>query len=266
MGLTASMHFSLGLALMQMNLPAEASRQMRQCLAKRDQPSLSPVNREIKKAAPWHCLAVCLRSLRQPAEAGNAFASALKEDDTSRPLRYDYSGFLADQGQPLEAIKVLHQLTGEEPGDVSAWLRGGRIALSKPEFVSFAADWTGEAIKLFPADPGVRLLRAEALTMIQDTPGALQLWQSLSLPSNARQLAAKLICQLADGQEVHLEPSFEPAVSQEFIAWYRALIAVGADKLVLTINSCLNQICQVLPRAGKILEQALDEAQNEAVI
>jgi len=43
-GMTASQHFLLGLACMELKEPAEAAEQMRQCIAKRTKPALSPIN------------------------------------------------------------------------------------------------------------------------------------------------------------------------------------------------------------------------------
>jgi hypothetical protein len=121
-------------------------------------------------------------------------------------------------------------------------------------------------MKLYPAEPGIRLQRAEALKLTQDTHGALRLWTQLAAPSNARHLAAKILCQLDQGDTIQVEPSFEPAVSQEFIHWYRALIAAGSDDLVLRINTHLDRLGRLLPTAGKILDQALAEAGDEAVV
>jgi tetratricopeptide (TPR) repeat protein len=67
-GLTASLHFSLGLSHLELRQFREAADQMRQCLAKRSQPGLAPINKEINTAAPHHCLALCLanRAMRPP--------------------------------------------------------------------------------------------------------------------------------------------------------------------------------------------------------
>ena len=72
---------------MELKRPAEAAEQMRQCLAKRGLPSLSPVNVEILKAGPNHCLALCLDALGEKEAAALAFAAALAEEPSSRRAR-----------------------------------------------------------------------------------------------------------------------------------------------------------------------------------
>ena len=78
-GLTASLHFSLGLALMELGQLAEAATQMRECLAKRNQPSLSPINKDINTAAPRHCLTLCEAQLGNGAAAEKSFQDGLKD-------------------------------------------------------------------------------------------------------------------------------------------------------------------------------------------
>ena len=51
-GLTASLHFALGLAHFELKQFSEAADQMRQCLARRRQPGLTPINTDILTAAP----------------------------------------------------------------------------------------------------------------------------------------------------------------------------------------------------------------------
>lgn len=78
-GLTASLHFVLGLAQMELKQFVEAAAQMRQCLALRDRPSLAPVNPEVRRAGPRHCLARCLLQTADPDGAEREFKLALEE-------------------------------------------------------------------------------------------------------------------------------------------------------------------------------------------
>jgi GT2 family glycosyltransferase/glycosyltransferase involved in cell wall biosynthesis/Tfp pilus assembly protein PilF len=182
-GLTASLHFALGLALMELQRFDEAAQQFRQCLAKRHQPALSPINRDIRRAAPNHCLALCLAKLRQSEAAAQAFCAALADEPESRPVRLDYAKFLAEAGQPVEGLKLLHQLVSEQATDLPVWLLGGQLALSRPEFLEFACDWTREAEKQFPDEPRVLAQRAEALLLNQEIQSALPLWRRCLAPS-----------------------------------------------------------------------------------
>jgi tetratricopeptide (TPR) repeat protein len=265
-GPTASMHFLLGLALMESSQFAEAAEQMRQCLAKRNQPALSPVHKEIRTVAPAHCLAVCLKMLQQNEAATKAFQAALAEDPRSRILRLDYVRFLLDAGQPVESLQLLHQLVTEKPDDFDAWLLGGQIALLRPDFLEFACDWTGEAIKHFPSDRGLLSLRAEALLLNQQIEPALSLWQRWQDPANARHGAALVLCQCLCGQEPTCPSDKERTVSQEFLKWYRKLISYGANAVVGALNGKLSLLKAAVPSATRLLEQALLEAGAEAAV
>src|SRR5207247_5142696 len=106
-GLTASLHFARGLASMELKQFPEAAEQMHQCLAKRNQSALSPINKDIRKSGPRHCLAVCLKMMSQPVQAAQQFAEALKEEPGSIALRLDYARFQAEQGKEVDALEML---------------------------------------------------------------------------------------------------------------------------------------------------------------
>src|SRR5262249_33617666 len=133
-GLTASLHFGWGLACLQLGKLEEALDQFRQCLAKRDRPSLTPVNRDIRKAAPHHCIAICLFRLGRMDEADAAFRQALAADPQSRPVRFDLATFLNSRNQPVDALKIMHELIAEKGDDLPVWLLGAHIALKQPQF------------------------------------------------------------------------------------------------------------------------------------
>jgi glycosyltransferase involved in cell wall biosynthesis/tetratricopeptide (TPR) repeat protein len=263
-GLTASLHFALGLAWMEQRRWSDAAEQFRLCLSKRHQPALSPINKEVLRAGPHHCLALCLKALRRPDDAARAFAAALKDDPRSRPARCDYALFLSEQGQPVEALKLLHQLIGEQADDPAAWLLGGQIALSQPEFLEFARDWTGEAVKHLPAHPRLIAQRAEALLLSQQPAEALACWRLLPPDAGTRALAGRLICELLGDAEGAVPPAAEPAVSQEFLQWYRALVRFGARDTIDRLNHQLDRLRDLLPTAVGVLERALAEAAQPA--
>ena len=81
--MTASQHFMLGLAHLELKDPAAAAEEMRQCLAKRNLPALSPINKEILGPGPHHCLALSLAALKQNTAAEQSFQAALAEDPKS---------------------------------------------------------------------------------------------------------------------------------------------------------------------------------------
>ncbi len=260
-GLTASQHFALGLALMELGRHSDAVSQFRDCLAKRDSLALTPINREIRAGAPSHCLANCLARAGDPAAAEKAFQDALKQSPKSRGVRFDYARFLASRDRQVEAFNWLHQLVSEKSDDLAAWVQGGLIALSKPEYTEFAGDWTSEALRQFPEHPVILAQRAEALLLNQDAEGALGLWRQTQSEDQASQLAAMLLCHLlTDGALRPVATELEPRVSERFLRWYQRLVLCGASKLVWLLHERMEKLAPVLPTAAKALEAVLAEA------
>jgi glycosyltransferase involved in cell wall biosynthesis/Tfp pilus assembly protein PilF len=260
-GLTATLHWLFGLACMELKQHAEGAEHLRRCLAKRDKPALSPINRHILKAGPHHCLALCLTALKQPAAADKAFLDAVKADPKSKSVSFDYARFLAGNGREVDALKQLHQLTTADPSDATLWLFGGQVALSQPDFLEFACDWTGEATKTFPAHAGIAEQRATALLLSGRIDGALPLWRQLAGGPNPSHRAALLVC------EARLNLPLQPAppelavrMDQEFLSWYRRLLAANAKKVVSVLNQRLDLLRPVVPAAVQMLEAAMAEA------
>jgi GT2 family glycosyltransferase len=267
-GLTASLHFSLGLAHLELKQFSEAAAQMRQCLAKRGQRSLSPINRDILTAAPHHCLAVSLAQLGQAAEAESAFQTGLKEIDHVDALRLDYARFLFEQKRAVDALHPLNAIVAHDTRNVMAWRLGGQIALSSPEFLEFARDWTGEAMSHVPDDVVVSAQRAEALMLSEDTAGARILWEKLwNNTRKPQMLGALILCEAAEGTVTHKPENNqdELAASHAFIEWYQKLFAARAQKTLTQVMEQMNAIGHALPSAAKILGAAMAEANKEAV-
>ncbi|HXP59517.1 MAG TPA: glycosyltransferase, partial [Dongiaceae bacterium] len=198
-GLSASLHFSLGLACLELGRFQEAADQMRQCLLKRAQPSLAPVHKEIRKAGPRHCLAVALEHLGQTEAAAEEFRLAMEEDPKSRPARLDYARFLAGKGQLGEALKLLFALATENPSDLPVWQAGGQLTLSRPGLLEVARNWTAEALRHAPQDSKLLQQRAEALMLSGQCDLALPLWQRLPAGSDPSLMAARLLCKIVAG-------------------------------------------------------------------
>ncbi len=265
-GLTASLHFALGLAHLEQKQFREAADQMRQCLAKRHQPSLVPINKEIHQAGPRHCLALCLDQLHQSEAAAEEFRRALQDDPQSRPARLDYAGFQAAHGQPVQALNLYFALAREKPDDSQAWLQGGHLALSAPEFHEVALDWTSEAERHLPEDPAVAQQRAQALTLAGQCEAALPLWRRLEAsaapPGHAQALAAIVLCETASGQSVSAPPAaLETSVSREFLTWYQRLVRFNARPAVQALNARLEALQCAIPSAARLLAAALAQVQ-----
>jgi hypothetical protein len=267
-GLTASLHFILGLAQFERKQFREAADQMRQCIAKRRLPAHSPINPDIHTGAPEHCLALSLARVGDGSGAEKAFQAALTVDSTNRDrterVELAFAGFLADQHRGVEALQFLHGMITRNPGQLAAWELGAKIALSRPEFLEFALDWTGEALKHQPGNPALAEHRAEALLLNQAAGEAVKLWETLyERERKPRSLAAVILCDLVAGAPLNCLPETaaeESACSREFIAWYQKLIALKAGRMVSQLNEQTEALSRTLPRAADILKTALNEA------
>lgn len=261
--LSASLQFALGLAGLRTNRFAEGAQAFRECLARRHRPALSPVNPEILRAGPNHCLATCLLRLGQADAARLALEAALQDEPKSRAVRLDLARLHGHSDQPVEALTLLTQVVGDHPEEVEAWRLGGELALSRPEFLPFALDWTAEAVRLGPADAQVAGQRAAALMLAGQADDALPCWRQANgaAPTTAQGHAGLALCEiLAD--DVHPLPATanEPQVSREFLVWYRRLIDANAGEVVLQLNARLPIIARVLPTAAQSLSSAMAEA------
>jgi glycosyltransferase involved in cell wall biosynthesis/Tfp pilus assembly protein PilF len=265
--LTASQHFMLGVARLELKQAAEAANEMRACLAKRGQPVLSPVNTDILGAGPRHCLARALAELGQKEEADQQYRDAISEEPTSRPARFDYAVFHFHQGRPIEALKLANQLVAENSRDLSAWLFGGQVALSNQELFPFACDWTSQAVQNFPDETAIASQRAEALTFSQQLEAALPLWLRLAAGKTPRHLAALVLTELlVTGTCNRQFGPMEKTVSQEFLKWYRQLIKFRVNPVVSRINERFESLRPVLPSAAEILSVAMRKAEAAAAV
>jgi glycosyltransferase involved in cell wall biosynthesis/ADP-heptose:LPS heptosyltransferase/predicted Zn-dependent protease len=263
--LTASLHLALGLSHFELKTYHEAAEQIRQCLAKRNQPALSPINTDILTAMPNHCLALALAKTNDITGAEKAFEAALGEKGLVENVKLDYAKFLAATNRPVEALHKMHELVAANCANNVLWRTGGEIALSRPDFLGFARDWTGEAMRYVPEDPVVAAQRAETLMLNGDTASALGLWERLwSAEPQPRTLAALILCETVELQTTHVphEPD-EKATSRAFIAWYQRFIAVRANAVVAQLNERTDKLSQALPTAARMIEKALAEAQQQ---
>jgi tetratricopeptide (TPR) repeat protein len=258
-GLTASLHFALGLAHYELKQFSEAADQMRQCLSKRKLAALTPINTDILTAAPQHCLALCLAKLGDAAAAEQAFAAALTETGAGA-AKLDYARFLLNEKRAVDALRQLHALVTTDARHVDGWRLGGEISLSRPEFLEFARDWTAEAFRALPENPLIAAQRAEALMMTSDPSGARELWERLwrSEPEPGT-LAALILCEVAAGLPAHAPNAGgdELAASRAFIRWYQKLIAARAKPMLDKISGSLEPLSRSLPTAAEMLHEAL---------
>ena len=260
-GLTASMHWLLGLACVELKQFSEGAAQMRDCLAKRERIALTPVLKDIRKGAPYHALAVCLVSMKQVEAARRAFESALKEEPENRRVRFDFARFLANNGEAVEALKWAHQLMADDPSDLAVWQFGGQVALGNPDFIEFARDWTSEAMKSHPDVPTLSEQRATALLLSGELEEALPLWRQLG-ESNPTVVAARLICEAGSGAALSsvAAVSSSTKVNEAFVLWYRRLLQFNATKTVLSVNARVEELRSFVPAAANVIGAAMAAA------
>ena len=261
--LSSSLHFTLGLAYQELHRWGEAAEQFRNCLDRRGAPSFYLVNRVILGGAPRHCLALALWKSGSIAEAAKEFTTALNEDPTLAPLRMDAARFQIEHGEPIAALQLLHGLVAENGAFIDAWLLGARLALSQPDFIEFARDWTREAIKHHPTHRELIAARGETLLLTQQYVDALPFWRQLN--GHPRALSARLHCELMQGEfSIDGPPANEAEVSQEFLNWYRRLIQFRAAEGVATVGERLEMLALVLPSAARALGKLMEQVGIEA--
>jgi GT2 family glycosyltransferase/glycosyltransferase involved in cell wall biosynthesis/2-polyprenyl-3-methyl-5-hydroxy-6-metoxy-1,4-benzoquinol methylase len=261
-GLTASLHFAAALAHYELKQYREAATHLRQCLAKRGEPTLSPINTDILTAAPAHCLALALALSGDMKGAQAAFESALKEKRGVEKVKLDYAKFLAGEDRAVEALQTLYELIGENSTDLAAWKLGGQIALGRPEMLEFAMDWTSEAIKYLSESKEILALRAEALLLSGDAVQSLGFYERAGSKEPSRQ-AGLIACQIIAGQRpacVALKE--EQPISQEFLRIYRRLLARNDGNTIREINEHLDLLDPVLPLVTDMLRAVLAEADD----
>jgi glycosyltransferase involved in cell wall biosynthesis/predicted HAD superfamily hydrolase/Tfp pilus assembly protein PilF len=268
-GLTASLHFALGLAHFELKQFSEAADQMRQCLAQRKQPVLSPFNTDILTAAPQHCLALSLAKLGDATGAEKAFQAALAEPGGAENVKLDFAKFLAAQNRFVDALNGLHEIIAQNPNQAAAWRLGGDIALARAELLEFACDWTGEAVCALPENFVLAGQHAEALLLTGDTAAALEFWEKIwNRDRSTRALAALILCETVETPTTHApdEGADEQAASRAFIEWYQKLIAMRSQALAARVNEQLEKLARALPTAAQMLESALTETETAAEV
>jgi tetratricopeptide (TPR) repeat protein len=239
---------------------------MRQCLAKRDQPSLAPINTEIRKAGPHHCLAMCLTHLGEANAAADEFRLAIKDDPQSRPARFDYARFLTTRGEMVEALNLLFELVNPKGDDLNVWLLGGQVALSRPDFLEVALDWTSEAQRHFPEDPAILRQRAEVLMLVNQCAEAVPLWRQLRAETDPVLAAALLLCEtVADDNQFSPPAHLETQISREFLKWYQRLIKFNGRAAIEALNARVDSLGLRLPTVARMLQVAFAEADAAAV-
>ena len=265
-GMTASMHFIRGLSHMELQNFQDAVADYQAAVAKRDEPVYSPVHKDVRKAGPNHCLAVCFNRLGEKEKAIEHFEKALKDDPESLAARYDYAAILHESGRSVEALQRLHELVGVKPEWGAPWYLGGLIALSNAEFNEFALDWTQEAVRHVPTEYPLQIQRARALLFSGDAPAAWEVLSQTPVVASPAYQAERLVCSLAgDGGVADIGAFDEREVSLEVINLYKDLVARGCGELLHRFNTLVDELQPLVPSAVALLNAAMEEAGGKPV-
>ena len=263
-GPTASLHLLFGLAhFVQQNLE-KATSHLKQCIAKRQQPALSPLLPDILGGGPKHLLAMTLAKMGNHAEAEEHFRASLAETPNAIGVQMDFAKHLKGTGQWVPALEQLHAIVASRPSELMAWRLGAEISLSDPAFRDFSVDWTSEAIKAFPRDPEIVEARGEALLLSGEFAQAAEMWAQIRGGNDPRSEAAYLFCRLQVGSlEVPSKWALgrEANISQEFCGWFRKVVGYGHESAIQTLARRLDHLRSILPTAAEVISAVLKEAQ-----
>jgi len=254
----ASLHFLRGMAALKLSRWTEAAEQMKRCLERRHAPSVTTVYPEIRTVAPRHCLAMALMRAQQPDAAARAFEAALAEAPDHFAVRFDYASFLFANGQDVAALEHLHQLTQAKPSDATVWQSGGKVALSRPEYLDVALDWTAAAVAQCPADSLIALQRAEALLLAGRSDEARPLWKRFHDPLEPRHVAALVICEVLAG-EVRGGIALAGA-DAEVLAWFKRFAEIGNEAGIRALQENLERLRPRCPAAANHLADIFSTA------
>jgi glycosyltransferase involved in cell wall biosynthesis/thioredoxin-like negative regulator of GroEL len=261
---TASQHFIMGLAHSALKNWEPCVTHLQQCLNLRNQPALTPVHHDIRSATPAHCLAHALRKLGRKAEAQKAYEQAVHDDPLNEAARVEFAAFLAEEGQIIPALTLLHEGIQQNPKQAKVWEAGGTLSLRQRDTLEFALDWSSEALKHLPDNPNLQRQRAETLLLNGHVHEALPLWSEVSRSNDAASSCGLILCRLFAGEPLSaLPPDREVAVSQDLIRRYRLSVKLGLDGWVNALHQRVGTLRQALPSAARLIDQVVAESGPE---
>ena len=258
--MSASDHYTLGLARGRTGQYEQAAREFQACLAKRRASTRVPNHAIVLGDAPFQCLASALMQLKRHGETEMVYRQGISEQPQSVELRLEYARFKLQQGRPLEALRDTHLLTEKHSDNTAVWLLGAEICLAHPQFREIVMDWTAAAVERHPGDPEISAMRAEALLVAGDAQAAQALLQPMrDLPTGlaGRSLAAFIFCRMFEDAPTlpAVDAQTEPRVSQAFLDLYRRIGLAGGTAIVQLVKSRIHNLEATLPLAFKAITQ-----------
>jgi tetratricopeptide (TPR) repeat protein len=217
------------------------------CLESRNEPTLTATLAEIHTVAPRHCLALALSKCGRFEPAEQAFREALTEDADAAPLLLDYANFLTGQNRAVEALQRLHEFVTRRPEERWVWVQGGKLALSAPEYLEVALDWTAAAAEAHPDDKMIAALRGEALLLSGRTREAV--YKLKELGAEDPYVAAGLLI----GETILGERGGAVGTSAgaEVFRWLKRLVQFGVEDSLRKLDSNVRLIRERCPDLGE---------------
>ena len=267
-GLTASLHFSLGLAQFELRRFREAADQMRQCLAKRAQPTCTSVNPEIKNGGVASVPGAVPGPGGQPRRGrggvpGRAWRNRAGTGSLAAGIRAD--GWPGRTGRWRRCNNCTRWLTHHDQ-DLGRGSWAGKSPSAGRISGVCAGLNGGGAPAAVAEDPLMLAQRAETLMLSEGRAGALKCGNSLEAGRAARGAGGIDFVRnvgIADDARPEEEQG-EAAVSRAFIQWYRKLLAVKGQQTMVRLNGQTEKLGRALPLAARMLEAAMGEARAAA--
>ena len=262
--LTASHHFMLGLAHSALQQWESCVNHLRRCLELRQRPALTPIHPDIHRGTPGHCLAHALRKLGRKDEAVEAYTRSLQDAPDNAAARVEFATFLAEEGQIIPALTLLHEGIQQDPGQAKVWEAGATLSLRQRDTLEFALDWTQESLRHLPDHPALRRHRAEALLLNGLGREASPLWTAPGQPHDATSLGGSILSRLfADEPLEALPKDQERSVSQEVLRRYRQAVELGLDPWVQALHRRVDALETATPSAALLIRQVIAESGPE---
>ena len=264
-GPTASIHYIAAVAHIKLDQHPEAIPHLRACVAKLKEPTLTSACEGMDGAAPHQLLAECLIQSGDIAETEKELGLALELEPQSVGIRHGYAKFLILQNRNEEALPLLHQGTVDGQMDPSLWILGCEIVNGALHLPDLALEWTESSLANHPDNEELRKQRGIALLTAGHAAEALPFFEAAADRTQPVVAGAIILCQLITGTiAAATQPANEPAVSREFIGWYRRLLTYNSAEAAHEVNRQLSALEPLLPTAAKTLRAAVTEAESAA--
>lgn len=256
----ASLHFTVGLAQMDLGKFSEALHSFTQCVRNKDKKTYSVVNTQIKSGAPLHCLGMCLEKTNKFDQALENFGKALHLSPESNGIQQDFMRLTREQNLHLKAIDILNQNMCEGEDSLIFWKLGSQICLDNDQLHGFGVEWVDEALKYYPEDLELNQTRWRLLLESSQLQKMIEGKGPADNHLTAEIFAGIVWARLLHGQPLpHAPVSLESKISGEMIEWYKKWVNKGEEQLIRAINDNIELIRPAYPTAYSVVENVLEQ-------